>query len=323
MAAGVFLPLLVLILVGRTDLTLCTIFGALTGVFGRSEPHWRRLRHQSQSGVLMCLTVLAGVYMSLAGRSPWEIVALGTLIAGAISVAADYLRVRPAGPFTYIFAFTATAATPFSGSLGEAALAVSGSALLAVLLGFTGRLHARRHSPGRPDPQPAPQWGRILRHSGRYAAAVAASGSIAVLMGLGHSYWAMLAACAPIAAADTSRGLRRAAHFIAGTYAGVLLSAVLLQQHWTAVQLAVLLSALQLLGEIYVIRHYGLSMVFLTPVALLMTGFIGEQPVAGLALDRVVETTIGALVALAVLLLTTRRPARRSGELRPVRNITP
>lgn len=318
-----FLPLLVLILVGRTDLTLCAIFGSLTGIFGRSEPHWRRLRHQGQSGVLMCLTVLAGVYLSMAGRSPWQVVVLGTVIAGAISVAADRLRVRPAGPFTYIFAFTATAATPFSGSLGEAALTVSGSALLAVLLGFMGRLHARRHSPGRPGVQPAPQWGRILRHSGRYAVAVAVSGSVAVLMGLGHSYWAMLAACAPIAAADASRGLRRAVHFIAGTYAGVLLSAVLLQQDWSAVQLALLLSVLQLFGELYVIRHYGLSMVFLTPVALLMTGFISEQPVAVLAMDRAVETTIGALVALIVLLLTTRRTPRLRILRGPVRKITP
>lgn len=307
-AAGLLIPLLVLILLGRTDLTMCAIFGSLTGVFGRSEPHWRRLRHQAQSGVLMILTVTAGVSMSLAGRSDWEVVAAATVIAGIISVAADYLRVRPAGPFTYIFAFTATAAAPFTGTVGEAALAAGGGAVTAVVLGIAGRAHARRHSPHLHRPAvPPPNWRAILQHSGRYVAAVAAAGSLAVVAGPGHSYWAMLAACAPIAAASTARAPLRAAHFIAGTYAGVLLSALLLQPDWTPVQLAVLLTLLQFAGEMYVIRHYALAMVFLTPVALLMTGFVSTQPVRDLTIDRAVETTIGAAVAVAVVLLTTRR----------------
>lgn len=319
-AAGLLIPLLVLILLGRTDLTLCAIFGSLTGVFGRTEPHWRRLRHQTLPGVLMCLTVVAGVSMSVAGRSDWEVVAAATLVAGVISVAADALRVRPAGPFTYIFAFTATAAAPFSGSIGEAALAVSGSVLTAVLLGVAGRLHARTHTPGlQPrtpprtlrQPAPRPDWTRILMHSGRYVAAVAAAGSLALLLGPGHSYWAMLAACAPIAAADAARAPLRAGHFILGTYAGVLLSALLLQPDWTPVQLAVLLALLQFGGEMYVIRNYGLAMVFLTPVALLMTGFVSTQSVWDLTVDRAVETTIGALVAVVVILLTTGKGAER------------
>ena len=307
-AAGLFIPLLVLVVLGRTDLTLCAIFGSLTGIFGRTEPHWRRLRHQAQSGLLMCLTVLAGVWMSLAGRSSWEVVAAATLIAGAISITADYLRVRPAGPFTYIFAFTATAAAPFFGSLGEAALAVVGSVLTALLLGVAGRLHARTHTP-KPLRSPAqpPDWGAILRHSGRYIAAVAVAGSLAVTLGPGHSYWAMLAACAPIAAVDAANVPVRAGHFILGTYAGVALSALLLQPDWSPVQLAALLALLQFAGEIYVVRHYGLAMVFLTPVALLMTGFVSVQPVWDLTVDRAVETTIGAVVAVGVILLTTRR----------------
>ena len=306
-ALGVFLPLLVLILLGRTDLTMCAIFGSLTGVFGRSEVHWRRLQHQSQSGLLMVLTVVAGVFLSIADADPWTVVAAGTVIAGLIAVAATYLRVRPAGPFTYIFAFTATSAAPFTGRLWEAALTVLGSVLLAVALGFAGRFHARRHTPRPLTPHRPPSWERILRHSGRYAVAVAAAGSVSAGLGLGHEYWAMLAACAPIAAADAAGGMVRAVHFILGTYVGVLVSAVLLQVQWSSVQLAVLLAMLQLCGEIYVVRHYGLAMVFLTPVALLMTGFVASQPVLELTVDRAVETTIGALVAVAVIAATTAR----------------
>ena len=315
-ALGLFLPLLALILLGRTDLTMCAIFGSLTGVFGRSEPHWRRLRHQCASGGLMVLTVLAGVALSQADRGPWAVVVLGTLIAGCISVAADFLRIRPAGPFTYIFAFTATSAAPFGGTLAEAFLAAGASALLAVVLGVAGRLHARRHTPSVPGLRVPPDWRRILVHSGRYTLAVAAAGSLSAAFGLGHGYWAMLAACAPLAAADAASGPKRAAHFILGTYAGVLLSALLLQVPWTPVQLAVLLALLQFSGEIYVVRHYGAAMVFLTPVALMMTGFMHGADVWALTLDRALETTIGALAAVAVIAATTRSPA-------PARKATP
>ena len=310
-ASGLFLPLLVLVLLGRTDLTMCAIFGSLTGVFGRSEPHWRRFQHQCASGALMVLTVLAGVGLSQAGRGAWAVVVIGTLIAGGISVAADYLRVRPAGPFTYIFAFTATSAAPFAGTLTEALAAAGSGALLAVLLGVAGRMHARRHTPLWRPARIRPSWGRILMHSGRYAAAVATAGSLSAALGLGHGYWAMLAACAPLAAADAAAGPQRAAHFILGTYAGVLLSFLLLQVRWTPAQLAVLLAVLQLSGEIYVIRHYGMAMVFLTPVALLMTGFTDSSDAWALTMDRALETTIGALVSVAVIAATTGSRPRR------------
>ena len=309
-AAGLFLPLLVLVLLGRTDLTMCAIFGSLTGVFGRSEPHWHRLKHQSASGALMVLTVLAGVALSQADRGPWSVVVIGTVIAGTISVAADYLRIRPAGPFTYIFAFTATSAAPFAGTLPEAFSAAGSGALLAVLLGVAGRLHARRHTPAWRPARVPPDWRRILVHSGRYTVAVAAAGSVSAALGLGHGYWAMLAACAPLAAADAASGPKRAAHFILGTYAGVLLSFVLLQVPWTAVQLAVLLAVLQFSGEVYAVRHYGMAMVFLTPVALLMTGFTHRSDAWALTMDRALETTIGALVAVAVIAATTQRRRR-------------
>ena len=267
----------------------------------------------------MVMTVTAGVALSQADRGPWSVVAIGTVMAGAISIAADYLRVRPAGPFTYIFAFTATSAAPFTGSLPKAFLAAAASASLAVVLGVAGRLHARRHAPEHtPSGLRAPRstdWKRILLHAGRYAGAVGSAGTLAAVLGLGHGYWAMLAACAPLAAADLAGGPARALHFIVGTYAGVLFSALLMQVQWSPVQLAVLLAVLQLSGEIYVVLHYGAAMVFLTPVALMMTGFTSDLPVGALVVDRAVETTIGAVAAVAVIALSTRGGVRVS--LRP------
>lgn len=314
-AIGIAIPLLMLVLLGRTDLTSYALLGALTGVYGRTEPHWLRLKHQGFAGIIMCASVIGGVAAGATGPTPWVLVALGAALAGVLSLAADFLRLRPAGPFFFLFAFTASAAIPFHGQLREAAAAAAGSVAVVLVLGFAGRLRARRVDPRRNLREPAHRpWPRMLKHAGRYVLAVGLAGSLAMLAGLGHSYWAMVAAAAPIAAADATGGLVRAVHRILGTYGGVLLTACLLTVDWTPLQLAVLLAALQFVGEVFVIRHYSIALVWMTPVALMMTEFVAPKPAGMLVTDRAVETTLGAGIAFLVILLTTRQHRRKGPE---------
>ncbi|TJY64666.1 FUSC family protein [Arthrobacter sp. CAU 1506] len=311
-AAGIVIPLVALVLMGRTDLTIYAVFGALTGVYGRVEPHWLRLKHQTFAGIIMCCSVIGGVAFATAGVKTWGLVALSTLLAGLLSLIADCLRLRPAGPFFYLFAFTGSASVPFHGQLWEAAATAVGSVAVVLLLGFAGRLRVRRSQPQRGlGEAPHPPWPGMLLHAGRYVAAIGLSGSVATLSGLGHGYWAMVAAAAPIAAADASGGLVRAVHRTVGTYGGVLLTACLLTISWSPLQLAVLLAALQFVGEVFVIRHYSIALVFMTPVALMMTEFIATKPAHVLVTDRAVETTIGAAIAFIVILLATRQQRRK------------
>ncbi|MCX6500150.1 MAG: FUSC family protein [Arthrobacter sp.] len=314
-AVGIAIPLVTLVLMGRTDLTSYALLGALTGVYGRTERHWLRLKHQSFAGIIMCASIIGGVTVGATGAVPWVLVALGAGLAGVLSLAADFLRLRPAGPFFFLFAFTASAAIPFHGQRWEAAAAAAGSVAVVLLLGFAGRLRARRFDPSRGLQEPAHRpWPRMFVHAGRYVAAVALAGSLASLADLGHSYWAMVAAAAPIAAADATGGLIRAVHRTVGTYGGVLLTAGLLTIDWSPLQLAVLLAILQFVGEVFVIRHYSIALVWMTPVALMMTEFVAPKPAAVLVADRAVETTLGAGIAFLVILLTTRRQRRQGSE---------
>lgn len=315
-AAGIGIPLIVLVLMGRTDLTIFAVFGALTGVFGRVEPHWLRLKHQSLAGLLMSLSIVGGVLCGGFGVSAWALVGIGTLIAGALSIVSDLLRLRPSGPLFYIFAFMATASVPFEGQLWEAAATGVASVGVALILGFMGRLWARRTEPDRQLAEtPLPPWSRIYSQAGRYFVALGLAGSIAIMSGLGHHYWAMVAAAAPISAAGASGGLIRAAYRIIGTYAGVLLTAALLTVQWPPLGLAILIAALQFVGEVFVISHYSIALVFMTPVALMMTEFVAPGPAGSIVADRALETTIGAVIAFFVILLTTRRQRAREREL--------
>ena len=317
-AAGIGIPLIILILMGRTDLTIFAVFGALTGVFGRVEPHWLRLKHQTFAGILMSLSIVGGVISGGFGINGWALVGRSAPSSPVfLSIVADVLRLRPSGPLFYIFAFMATASVPFDGQLWEAALTGVASVGVALVLGFMGRLWARRTEPDRQLAEaPLPAWSRIYAQAGRYVVALGLAGSIGVMSGLGHHYWAMVAAAAPISAVGASGGLIRAVYRIIGTYAGVLLTAALLTIQWPPLGLAFLIAALQFAGEVFVISHYSIALVFMTPVALMMTEFVAPGPTGTLVADRALETTIGAVIAFFVILLTTRKQRAQERSLR-------
>lgn len=66
-------------------------------------------------------------------------------------------------------------------------------------------------------------------------------------------------------------------------------------------QFVVWIIILQFLGELYIARNYALALLFITPVALMMTQIAAPVDVPDLLLARFVETVIGATVAIGVV----------------------
>jgi uncharacterized membrane protein YccC len=127
---------------------------------------------------------------------------------------------------------------------------------------------------------------------------------VATLLGIGHNYWAILSAIVPLAAATRATRLQRAVHRVLGTVGGLGLTALLLAIPLVPWQLVLVLIVLQFLTEMFVIRHYSLALLFITPLALLMSQL--AAPVAdrgSLLADRLLETIIGVAVGVVVVLL--------------------
>nr|WP_281070277.1 FUSC family protein [Paeniglutamicibacter kerguelensis] len=139
-----------------------------------------------------------------------------------------------------------------------------------------------------------------------YVVAVGLAGSLATAMGWGHPYWAMASAAIPLSAAGLSAGMARGFHRVIGTYAGLVVAALALGAFTHPVFLVLLVIALQFPTELYIMRHYGLSLVFFTPLILAMTYLANPGPLRGLVLDRAAETTIGAVIGMLVLFLFMR-----------------
>ncbi|GAB3553831.1 FUSC family protein [Arthrobacter tumbae] len=304
-ALGVAVPLVVLLLLNRIDLAVFAVFGAFTGVFGRGDPHGIRLQHQSAAAILLLAAIAAGILVTEYDAGPWAVVVGSAFVGGLGSVAADRWALRPAGPFFPVFAFAGTALISSSATAPEAFGTAAVSAMLSLAIGAAGWLlpSGRSAWPGRRTRAQLPAV-QLRANAARYAVAAGVAGGIATLLGIGHNYWAIVSAIVPLAAATRATRLQRAVHRVLGTIVGLGLTGLLLVVGLVPWQLVLVLIALQFLTEMFVVRHYSLALVFITPLALLMSEL--AAPVAdegSLLADRFLETLIGVAVGVLVVLL--------------------
>ncbi len=111
---------------------------------------------------------------------------------------------------------------------------------------------------------------------------------------------------------DLPSRVQRGIHRVFGTYAGLGVTAGVLLLHPGTTVLVILVMALQFPAELFMVRHYGLALIFFTPVILLMTQLASPVDPMALLADRGLETLIGAVVGITVVLLIRDRLPRSS-----------
>lgn len=319
---GVIAPLVLLMLIGRPDLTVFAVFGAFTGVYGRNMDFNERVATQVRAGGLMVAVIgLAVASHTLFDRlNPWQLVAATTLVAGVAASFARLWVLRPSGSLFHIFAFAAIASLPAAPPAGQAMTTAALTALLGVAVGAAWKVR----------PGVRPRWHlpsgvytlanvRDALKDGLMNALVAGvAGFIAVAVGLqtgfGHHYWAMVAAVVPLQALRARHAVFRGTQRILGALLGLIPLGIVLALHLDAWGTVAAVAVCQFMVELLVIRQYLLAQMFVTPLALLSISLAGRASPAGLLGDRIVETAIGSLVGMAVL-LAVRYPDRVAARL--------
>lgn len=303
-AIGVGLPLLLLLFLGRIDLAIFATFGAFTGIYGRNEPHRQRLGHQGRAGALMLAVILAAALCARLDLDAWGTVIGTTLVAGLGTIATGFWRLRPAGSLFHIFAFAAISSVPHQPPLWQGMLTAVLTVSFSILIGLSGLL-ARRHRTGwtlPPRPRFSAAQRRFIYIDGvQYAVAAALAGSIATLLGIGHNYWAMVAATVPLVGQTVRHRVYRGLQRILGTFAGLLLTALILLPGLEPWQMVLVIAACQFGAEMLIARQYALAQVVVTPLALVSTELAHPSNPAQLLSDRGIETLIGAAVGMAVV----------------------
>jgi uncharacterized membrane protein YccC len=299
-ALGLAVPGIALLAAGRPDLIIYAVFGAVTGMYGRTETRARRFTHQTQGGVILVLGVAIGVALANSHVPRAVLVIAAVTFAAVGSVVTDYLALKPEGPFYGVFALGAIATVP-AGRVAPASaiLLCAATALLCVLLGV---LDAPRAVEPR-TPLPLPNLRDVLIHAGRYALAITAAGTAGLALGVDHANWAIAAAAGPLAAADTSGRIRRGIHRLGGTFIGLAVAAALLVPQPSQYVLAICVMALLFPTELFMTHHHAVALGFFTPLIMLMTDLAAPTEPLVLLVARGIDTIIGVAAAIVVSML--------------------
>jgi hypothetical protein len=317
-ALAAVVPLVVLVALDRVDLAAYAAFGGMTAIFGRSEPYRTRLRTVTAAGAVQLGAIGIGILLSIADAPvAVEAAALAVVITLVILVF-NTLGVTPSGPLFAVFAVLVCAAQPVDDGTGWLRWGVAVvAAAFAWLLAMSGWLLRRvvrtreqeifkelpRQAPVRVRAYADP---RVWLNAVQNVCAALAAGGVALLLGIGHPYWAVVSAVAVIPPARAAHTVRRAWHRVIGTAVGVGVTGLVLWPEPPIWVLIAVVAICQFGAEILVGRHYGAALVFVTPLALTVAHLASPVPLPVLLGDRLIETVVGAALGVAAVLAARR-----------------
>lgn len=311
---SVALAFLLVAAVGRHDLAGYAALGALASLYGRSSGYAWRVRLMAVVGAALAAAVAVMSALVAAGAPTVAELGALTLLAAGATAGAAALRTGPPGATILVFAAGAGAApTTGAGDVLARTATVLAGALVAVLVCNAGAVVDRWR--GRvAEPAPALRdvvragtaGGAALGPALTVAVAAALASTVAAVAGWGHPAWAVMGAAAVLQGTHVRHMGVRALQRAAGTACGVAIALPLLGADLGFVAVAALVVVLQTVTELVVARHYGVAMLTITPMALLMTSPGAVADPAALALDRALDTAVGALVGLVVAVAAAR-----------------
>ncbi|MGF6884084.1 hypothetical protein ABIA39_003675 [Nocardia sp. GAS34] len=142
----------------------------------------------------------------------------------------------------------------------------------------------------------------------RVAVGAAVAGLVSVSLGVDRPYWAVMTA-GVLVVANTAQSWHRTVQRVVGNLVGLGLFTVLVPVTHSPVGLVAMALCCQLVVEATISRNYWVAQIFVTPMALAMVEFAGPLSTGRLAVDRWLDTCVGALVAVAICFAVPNRRA--------------
>jgi hypothetical protein len=293
------LPLCAGVAYGEPGLGLA---GSLGGLVFLHLPN-TRLPHRMAWLMASAFAMTACHALGMLGHGvPSLTVPLLVLITLLVSMVCRFYVAPPPGSLFFVMAAAIGAFSPFHGRDALAQIgAIALGTVLAVAIAFLYSLRVvMRHgvpAPSRPSP---PGFEVVVVESVIIAAFVGLSLLAAQALQLERPYWVPVSCLAVIQGASLRAAWNRQLQRILGTLFGLLLFFAIVHLPLGPWGLAAAVTALALVIEILVVRHYGLATVFITPLALLLAEAGQAMAISPLPLmqARLADTVLGAIVGL-------------------------
>lgn len=278
--------------------------GALAALFGRFAPAGRRMRIVTLAGALLLVSVGLPSLVAHAGASPASMLLCLALLAGALTVAVTQWRIG--GPGAVIFVFAASAALgpvdSWDTVVARTALTAAGVAVALIVCRLTDGLRSDS-TPPVPAPGSVRPTGHWLIAAGRVALCTAIASMLAHAAALPFPAWAAIGATAVLQGGHLHITMHRAVQRMVGTVLGAAVAGLILASHPSFWFVLLAVVVLQFVTEVVIRFNYAFGLVFVTPMALLMTSLATPAAAAAMPMARVLDTALGALVGIAFALL--------------------
>ncbi len=293
------LPLLIGVFFGHLDYGLVSSLGGLVFLYLPETPLHHRLALLMACAFSMVACYTLGV---MSHFFPALMVLALTFIAIVVTMACRFYRIGPPGSLFFVMAASIGAFSPVEVMQVPllVGLFVMGS-LLAFLIAFFYSLYILRLQPPQPAaPLPAATFEFVVFDSVVIGVFVGITLVLAGLLQLERAYWAPVSCLAVIQGMSLRAVWIKQIQRIIGTGVGLLLSWGLLALPLNQLGIALVMTALSFVIETLVVRHYGLAVIFVTPLTVFLAeaASIGHGTANAMIQARFFDTVLGAVVGL-------------------------
>lgn len=322
-ALSMFLPVLLFTVLGRLDVGMVAASGAFTAIYLVGVAPWVRIRLLPILGAVLLACAVLGTALA-----PFPLLAAAGLVVVSIVVSGMYFafRIGAPGPVFFVLVYgLATRLTrevdghrflPGSTFVGAVAVGVATSLAVVAVAALIRRIRSGPHPGGGAQLARTPRLDPASRALLIRVTVVAVIGTTLSMLVVdpARGYWVV---CAGIAVVGVDAGRRialvRGSQRFVGTVVGAGLFTVLAVLPLPPLTLPLLLGLLQFGVEMFVVRNYALTLVFITPLVLfIITSVAGMHGVVPLDLigERVIDTLVGATLGTLSGLVHPRHDAR-------------
>ena len=315
-ALAVGLPLLALDAAGRLDLAVYAAFGGLAMLYGHGESAKQRVVTQIVAGVGLVLAIAVAMAYS-ASQAPLAV--LGMLLAVTVIAAATLgaaMKWVPRGEMFFVLVLLIIASIPTTWDHLPIGIATgAGGAAFSVLLAWLSGLRKdKRGEEPKPDGwrhRLAAGYAHLDRGQHLVLMVAATLGvltawALAIVMGIGHPFWAAVTVAALMPALAATDVWRRTLHLMLGTLGGVGVATFLFSFEPGHLALIAIIIVCQAAAEIAVARNFGVALLFFSPLAIGMSNLSRGAPWPPVLVDRLVEAALGTAVAFLTILVGRR-----------------
>jgi uncharacterized membrane protein YccC len=317
------LPLLVGAYFAHLDYGLVSSLGGLVFLYLPDTPLYHR------TVLLMACAFGMGACYALGVMShflPLLLVLVLTVIAIVVTMVCRFYGVGPPGSLFFIMAASIGAYSPIE--VLQVPLHVgllNLGCLLACVIAFFYSLYVLRLQAPQPvPPLPPATFDFVVFDSVVIGLFVGISLALAQALQLQRPYWVPVSCLAVIQGVSMCAVWNKQVHRIAGTGIGLGLSWGLLALPLDPWSVSLLMMALTFMIETLVVRHYGLAVIFITPLTILLAEAtrLGQGSPDAMIQARFFDTVLGCVVGL-IGGVCLHSPRFRAAVGRPLRRLTP